>query len=114
MDDALDYLAEAEEAGKPVGHDLEEGKITLPLIHAMHQDEELTQRVADISERDGYEGDDRQWIRSKVHQHQGTEYTMQRASDYAQRAKALLPESGDTEILKLLKDLADFSAQRMY
>ena len=114
MDDALDYLAEAEEAGKPVGHDLEEGKITLPLIHAMHQDEDLAKRVEDISERDGYEGDDREWIRNKVHQYQGTEYTMQRAKDYAERAKALLPESGDAEILKLLKDLADFSAQRMY
>jgi len=114
MDDALDYLAEAKEAGKPVGHDLEEGKITLPLIHAMCQDEELTLRVAAISERDGYEGDDREWVRSKVHQHQGAEYAMSRAKDYAERAKALLPESGDTTLLKLLKDLADFSAQRMY
>jgi len=114
MDDALDYLAEAEEAGKPVGHDLEEGKITLPLIHAMRQDKELSQRVSNIAERDGYEGDDKAWVRAKVHQYQGAEYAMQRAQDYANRAKALLPEDGDKDLLKLLRGLADFSAQRMY
>jgi len=114
MDDALDYLAEAEEAGKPVGHDLEEGKITLPLIYAMQRDAALAQRVEEISERDGYETDDREWVRARVQQHGGADYTMQRAKDYAERAKALLPESGAPELLKLLKALADFSAQRMY
>jgi len=116
MDDALDYLSEAEEAGKPVGHDLEEGKITLPLIHAMHKDDGLRERVTLISERNGdaYEEGDRAWVRDRVHQQQGAEYAMQRAQDYAERAKALLPESGDTNVLGLLKDLADFSAQRMY
>ncbi len=114
MDDALDYLAEAEEAGKPVGHDLEEGKITLPLIHAMAQDEELRQRVEVISERDGYEGDDKAWVRERVANLGGCEFTMMRAQDYADRAKALLPQHGDPELLQLLADLADFSARRPY
>ncbi|MDQ6954021.1 MAG: polyprenyl synthetase family protein [Mariprofundaceae bacterium] len=114
MDDALDYLADTEQAGKPVGHDLEEGKITLPLIHAMQQDDELAARAADIAERDGYAKGDREWVRLRVQQCCGAEYAMQRAVDYAGRAKALLPKSGDTELLQLLEDLADFSAQRMY
>jgi len=114
MDDALDYLAEAEEAGKPVGHDLEEGKITLPLIHAMAQDDELRQRVEDISERDGYEGDDQAWVRQRVASLGGCEFTMMRAQDYADRAKALLPQHGNPELLQLLADLADFSAHRPY
>ncbi len=37
IDDLFDYTAEAQEVGKPVGHDLREGKITLPLIHAFQQ-----------------------------------------------------------------------------
>ena len=35
VDDALDYSAEADQMGKNAGDDLAEGKITLPLIHAM-------------------------------------------------------------------------------
>jgi len=114
MDDALDYMAEAEEAGKPVGHDLEEGKITLPLIHAMHRDEELAARVVAVSERGVYEGDDRQWVRERVAAQGGSEYAMQRAADYAGRAKALLPDNTDAELRQLLADLADFSAHRPY
>ena len=36
-DDALDYAAQAEVAGKPIGGDLREGKLTLPLILYMEQ-----------------------------------------------------------------------------
>ncbi|MDQ6974691.1 MAG: polyprenyl synthetase family protein, partial [Mariprofundaceae bacterium] len=115
MDDAMDYISDEAASGKPVGHDLEEGKITLPLIHAMHQDVSLAERVAAIAERDGcYENDDKFWIRERVLQLHGVEYTIKRAQDYANRAKALLPLEGDATLIQLLKDLADFSAQRLY
>lgn len=114
MDDALDYVAAAEEAGKPVGHDLEEGKITLPLIHAMQVDEALVQRVREISERGCYEGDDREWVRNRVAVQDGAGYAMRRAGEYAQRAKQLLPLHTDTEVRALLADLAGFSAHRPY
>ena len=35
IDDVFDYTASAEETGKPMGSDLREGKITLPLIYAL-------------------------------------------------------------------------------
>ena len=116
MDDALDYLSDEEAAGKPVGHDLEEGKITLPLIHAMEKDAELRERVHTIANRDGeaYEEGDRKWVRDRVLLHQGTAYTMSRAKDYADRAILLLPQTENNAIAKLLRDLANFSAQRMY
>jgi len=114
MDDALDYLAEAEEAGKPVGHDLEEGKITLPLIYAMGQDAELVSRVEAISERGSYEDGDREWVRERVAAQNGSGFAMARAKDYAERAKRLLPKEADDEIRQLLADLADFSAHRPY
>jgi len=114
MDDALDYISDESEAGKPVGHDLEEGKITLPLIHAMQKDEELRQLVQVISERDDavYQNGDREWVRDRVQLHGGAVYAMQRAKDYAERAKALLPDVQNTEIKALLCELANFSALR--
>lgn len=116
MDDALDYLSDAEAAGKPVGHDLEEGKITLPLIHAMNQDDELRARVQTISERDEnpyYDGD-REWVRDRVLQCGGTDYTIQKAQVYASRAISLLPDVPNQGIKQLLCELAHFSAQRSY
>jgi len=114
MDDALDYLAEAEDAGKPVGHDLEEGKITLPLIYAMGRDAELSSRVEAIAERGSYAEGDREWVRQHVAAQDGAGFAMARARDYAERAKRLLPEHADDEIRGLLADLADFSAHRPY
>ncbi|MDT8376767.1 MAG: polyprenyl synthetase family protein [Mariprofundaceae bacterium] len=114
MDDALDYLSDEATAGKPVGHDLAEGKITLPLIHAMHRDEKLRERVHAIAERDGYQAGDREWVRERVEAEGGADYAMQRAADYAARARAALSGSGDPEIRRLLAELADFSAKRPY
>lgn len=114
MDDALDYVAEVASVGKPVGHDLEEGKITLPLIHAMRADAELGKRVEEISERGCYEGDDRDWVRERVAKQQGADHAMQMAKDYADRAKKALPSDGDGETRQLLADLADFSARRPF
>ena len=37
VDDILDYTGDEREMGKPIGHDLTEGRITLPLIHALAQ-----------------------------------------------------------------------------
>lgn len=114
MDDALDYLVEAEDAGKPVGHDLEEGKITLPLIHAMQRDGELAKRVEDISERGCYQPGDREWVRERVAAQDGAGFAMQRAREYAERAKGRLPANSNSDIREILARLADFSAHRQY
>ncbi len=114
MDDALDYLADADTVGKPVGHDLEEGKITMPLIHAMAGDAELVARVHAIADRGGYAGDDREWVRGRVRAQQGEVFCMEKARSYAERAKALLPADADTDIGRLMSQLADFSAKRPF
>jgi octaprenyl-diphosphate synthase len=114
MDDALDYLADAETVGKPVGHDLEEGKITMPLIHAMAGDTELTARVHAIAERGDYAVGDREWVRDRVRAQQGEIICMEKARNYAERAKALLPADADAGLRHLMAALADFSAKRPF
>ena len=37
VDDILDYTGDERELGKEVGADLREGRVTLPLIHALSQ-----------------------------------------------------------------------------
>ena len=112
MDDVLDYTAEAEEVGKPVGHDLEEGKITLPLIHAMHRDAQLRAMVEGIAERGGYQDGEREEVRDMVRAAGGVARCLEAAREYAVRARHALPDDGDARVKRLLADLADFSAER--
>ncbi len=113
MDDALDYTADRSTAGKPIGHDLGEGKITLPLIAAMQQDAELRARVEIIAEHGGYPNDeDRAWVRDRVAAQKGDLICIQRAKHYADRAREAIRGLGDEETRLLLQDLAAFSACR--
>src|SRR6185295_18309538 len=49
VDDLLDFTGDAVALGKPIGADLREGKMTLPLIHLLQQEDEMgTQIVRDI------------------------------------------------------------------
>ena len=49
MDDILDYTSCEEEFGKPVGKDLREGKITLPLIYTLSNlENDEVERLQDL------------------------------------------------------------------
>ena len=51
IDDLLDYESSREQFGKPVGKDIKEGKITLPLIYALaDMDNKDAKRFSDIFE----------------------------------------------------------------
>ena len=45
IDDLLDYLGDAQTTGKQVGNDFIEGKLTLPLIHALSQAGEQNRNI---------------------------------------------------------------------
>jgi len=114
VDDSLDYAAETGAIGKPVGHDLEQGKITLPLIHAMGVDAELAGRVKAIAERGAYAEGERDWLRRRVCRAGGVEYCLAQAGVCSDRARALLPRDTDTGVHDLMTDLAGFASQRSY
>ncbi|MFQ5355689.1 MAG: polyprenyl synthetase family protein [Mariprofundaceae bacterium] len=113
-DDALDYVSEADAVGKPVGHDLEQGRMTLPLIYAMSRDAGLAERVKQIGDRRGYAEGEFQWLRQRVQDLGGVDYCLDRAAACAEEAKNLLPEGEDASVRQLMADLADFAGQRVY
>src|SRR5207247_2990524 len=45
VDDLLDVTGDAEALGKPVGGDLRDGKMTLPLTNLLQQNEEVGGRI---------------------------------------------------------------------
>jgi octaprenyl-diphosphate synthase len=113
MDDALDYVAEESEFGKAKGHDLEEGKMTLPLIYAFrHCASEERARVADIVEKEELAETDLDYVLSLIERCDGIEYTRRRAKELVERAKGYLVLFPDCPEKRALFDLADYVVSR--
>ena len=107
-DDALDFIADQERLGKAVGADLREGKRTLPLIamlqRAAREDAEL---VHALLKRPALAPAEVEEIRRLVIQHDGVNYALTRAANYAAAAKEALsafPASDERETLALVAD----------
>lgn len=113
MDDALDYVADESEFGKATGHDLEEGKMTLPLIHALRQcTVEERERVAAIVEKDELPKEDLNYVISLIGRYDGIGYTRQRAKELVECAKDRLSVFPDCVEKDALFRLADYVVSR--
>lgn len=113
MDDALDYVAEQEEFGKARGHDLQEGKVTLPLIHALRQcsDEERS-RVENIVDQEELPQDDLDYVIALIDKYEGIRFTRERAAIFVEQAKARLEVFAAGPIKEALEILADYVVSR--
>ena len=107
-DDSLDFVANQERLGKAIGSDLREGKLTLPLIAMLERcPPGEAERVRALLGRRQLAAAQIEQIRRLVLEHEGVEYARERASAYAQAAKADLeafPPSEEREILTLIAD----------
>lgn len=110
-DDIFDYGQG--EIGKPVGIDLKERKITLPLIGAMNsaspeRQEQIRQMVRQIPEHPEYCDELQQFARS----HGGIEYATRRLDDYIEEAVSALALFPDSKEKEVLAELARYNAVR--
>jgi octaprenyl-diphosphate synthase len=110
-DDVLDYTGDADALGKNLGDDLHEGKATLPLIHAMaHADDTLKQRLCAIIEQgDGSAMPD---VLAAIEAAGSLQYSIDKAHQHAQAAKAALAVVPDGAWKQALLELADYSVAR--
>ena len=114
MDDTLDYVASEKQFGKSIGHDLEEGKITLPLIHTLKQCTPAErEQIADVVEKDVLEGSDFRTVFDLVDQYGGIDFTIDRAREYIAQAKTHLSLFEDSLEKKALLSIADYVVTRV-
>ena len=112
-DDSLDFVADQDRLGKAIGADLREGKRTLPLI-AMLERATPTEaaRVKSLLKRPGLDAEEVEEIRRYVVDHEGVEYALARAHEYARAAKADLEAFAPSEERETLALVADFVVDR--
>jgi octaprenyl-diphosphate synthase len=97
VDDVLDFTANESVLGKPVGNDLREGKVTLPLIYALaggdSTDRALVERV--LADR-SYANISFERILDLLRRYRGIERARDRAQQFTDKARELIgqfPES---------------------
>lgn len=114
IDDVLDYCADVDKLGKNLGDDLEEGKPTLPLLHAMqHASEDERQLIRSIIEH----GHGRKYlaeVQAMMDKYQSLTYTIEKAKQEAQKAIDSLSVIDDNPYKEALISLAKISVERNY
>ena len=114
IDDVLDYCADVDKLGKNLGDDLEEGKPTLPLLHAMqHATDDERQLIRSIIEH----GHGRKYlteVQAMMDKYQSLTYTIKKAKQEAQKAIDSLSVIDDNPYKEALISLAKISVERSY
>lgn len=111
-DDIFDY-SDGKKIGKPVGIDLEEQKITLPLLGALaaaspERAKQIRGMVLDILEHPEYKEE----IVGFVKEGKGIEYAVSRLEDYVSKAVDALAVLPDSKEKDYLVKIAGFTAYR--
>ncbi|MFC2168481.1 polyprenyl synthetase family protein [Acidobacteriota bacterium] len=108
IDDLLDFSGEAKTLGKPVLSDLNEKRITLPLIYTLKVDgTENRRRIATILNEKKLTDESTQEILDMVQSNGALEYTFQKAEEFAFKSRDLInlfPKSIYRDTLAMVSD----------
>ncbi len=112
VDDILDYTPD-NNTGKPAANDLQERKITLPLIEVLERvTPELKSEILAAVERAATDSAAVDFIREKVVEYGGVEVARATLQRFLQRAMSELSALDDTPYRQAMIDLCTFVAER--
>jgi octaprenyl-diphosphate synthase len=113
IDDMLDFTAREQTLGKPVGGDLREGKITLPLIYALEQAGAEERAMIEIILRERtYERVPFRQVRAMIERYQGFERTQERAQAFTNKARQLISEFPESPYQRALYAVTELVTDR--
>jgi octaprenyl-diphosphate synthase len=113
VDDVLDVTSNESTLGKPVGSDLKEGKLTLPLIYLMRDGKpEHRDLVRDALRDNSLYAANRDAIFQLVREYRTADLVLEKAQDYAQRAKDCLKDFNPSQARDALLSIPDYLVAR--
>lgn len=111
-DDIFDFDNKAD-TGKPAGNDMKEGKLTLPVIHALNKaaDDGMTALAMKVrrGEATAQEIDS---LVAFTHEQEGIAYAEWAMDEFRYMAAGLIPEDADQTVVEALRHYVDYVAQR--
>jgi octaprenyl-diphosphate synthase len=111
-DDILDYTGKSKIIGKPLGGDIKEKKITLPLIYSLKQvDKSEAQRIIKLIKSERKKGRIKEVI-DFVLENKGIEYAEEAAEKYINKAKNSIAGLDESQYKESLLALVDFVVKR--
>jgi octaprenyl-diphosphate synthase len=113
VDDILDYTGTEKELGKRPLQDLREGKVTLPLIHALRAAGRMERKRAKaILAEKRLSAGDVDFLARLVDRHGGIAFASARAREFVRRGKRYLSRLPDSPARESLRVLADYVVSR--
>jgi octaprenyl-diphosphate synthase len=113
IDDNLDYTSREEEFGKKIGIDLQEGKITLPLIYTLkYCDPGERSFIQNTAEAEPLSKEAFLKVVDIIERRHGIEYTWEKAREHIEAAKQRLLPFPDSKEREALWALADYVIDR--
>lgn len=110
-DDLFDFGMD--DVGKPLGNDIKEKKMTLPLIHALHQTTRSERRrIINLVKNHNKDTERVREVIAFVRQSGGLEYAQKRMKDYQDQAFEILSAFPANEFRDGLEQLVKFTTER--
>jgi len=113
IDDLFDYTMDTADLGKEVGADLREGKLTIPIIHALKQaDSADHDQMVKIIQNEDFSVDEFKTLVALMEKNDGIDYTIRKATAYIEKAKDALSVFEASKTRDSLFDIADYALAR--
>ena len=113
VDDVLNFTAREKTLGKPVGGDLREGKVTLPLVYALERATPAERRLVETILGDrNYDAVPFQQILALLERHHGIERVRDRAQAFTEKARRLISEFPESPYQRALLAVTELVTDR--
>jgi octaprenyl-diphosphate synthase len=113
IDDMLDFTSREKVLGKPVGNDLREGKVTLPLVYALECASPAERRLVEkILDQRHYDEVPFARILTLLEQYRGIERVKDRAQSFTDKARQIISEFPGSPYQRALLTVTELITER--